>query len=246
MDTSEVDALLQAHLDKTRQCQIFTADTYAFEWDVITTDGKHLAFQERVRQQGRQGQTFTRIHQRNAPTWGFSAYGRTAEGKVWSAANGSVTYEITDPAIASSLIQNLDPTPLCAYQARFRDRNLIGEEEFEGQLAHKLLLRWQDGTETTAWIAKDTGLLAGTLTEKPGLQIQTGMKTYTSRGDVMWPAEERVRRTEGDTTFTSIHKLDVLELNPERFNDVGPQAIEALLAKYQADAEAPGVKGTAE
>lgn len=230
------DAVLQRFLDASKQCDVLTADSYRMVWQAITTDNKMIAMQEKVMQQGRQGVSFTRLHERTRPDWGLSVIGRTPEGDYWSGTNQGIVHKILDPTLQAQMMQSLDPTPACNFEKRWPTRVNQGSEDYEGTPAWKLLLTWADGTATQAWFSKDDGLLLGMLTQREGYELRHGMSDYAEVGGVFWPKEEKSREQRGENVLISVRRLHQLSLG-QPIPTIGPDEVEAMLAQKVADGE---------
>lgn len=236
-DTNQptADEVLERFITGSNQCKLLTAENYLLKWESATTDGQSLAYLEQVMQRGRQGQSFTRVHERTQPDWGFSAIGRTSEGTYWSATNGGVVHSITEPSVTATMMANLDPTPACAYEVRWKDRVNLGSDTYEGIDCWHLMLTWADNTATEAWFAKNDGMLIGMLTATEGFEQRRGMRDYAEHNGVFWPTNEKSRTVRGEETLTIASRLTALEVGQPQFTDLGPKHIEALLQKKVAD-----------
>lgn len=223
------DGVLQRHLDVSNQCAILVADTYTFEWDTVVTDKKTTAKAEKVMQQGRQGTSFTRLHQQTRPTIRFTGFGLATDGKWWSAGDQGVKADLP-VEVAKTLMVHLDPTPVCSFQARWSERTYVGEEDHKGARAHHVRGTWADGTSTDMWFDTTSGLLVGSKTEIEGLSNELVMKDYVEYDGVKWPEQVISSRVEAGLHIFVAEKLRRLTLDKPDFRDVGPAQIAALLA----------------
>ena len=234
-DQPTADQVLERFITGSHQWTLLTADNYLFKCESATTDGNEIGFLDQVMQQGRQGLSFTRVHERTQPTWGFTAIGLTGAGTYWSATNSGVVHSITDPAVTTSMMANLDPAPACAYAARWNDRVNLGSDTYEGKDSWHLRLTWADDTSTEAWFAKDDGMLIGMLTASEGFEQRRGMRDYAEHDGVFWPTNEKSRTVRGEEVLTVATRLTALDVGRAKFTDLEPKHIEALLAKKVAD-----------
>jgi hypothetical protein len=201
----------------------------------VVTDKQTSAKAERVVQQGRQGMSFTRMHQVVKPVQRFSAFGLSTDKSWWSAGDLGVKKDLPE-SIAKGLMVHLDPTPICSYQARWKERTYKGEVEFQGQRAHQVIATWADDTTIELWFSVSTGLLMGTRTQiGDQLSNTMSMTKYETHAGIQWPGEVISERVEASLKLAVAEKLRRLEVGNPTFRDVGPNEVAALL---QAQSEA--------
>lgn len=228
------DDVLQRHLDVSRQCDLLTADNYLFQWEAVVTDKQSTAKQEKIIQQGRQGRSFTRLHQEVRPKIRFSGFGLSTDGTWWSAGDAGVQANLPEE-LRKPLSIYLDPTPACAFQARWMDRAYVGEEDWEGHRTHHVRGTWQDGTSTDMWFDTATGLMVGAETKVGDSSDKIVMRKYAEHGGISWPEEVFTSRLQGELHLFTAQKLEKLEIGAEVFRDVGHEEVAVIIATRNQD-----------
>lgn len=228
------DDVLQRHLDASNQCALLTAENYTLQWEAVTTDKQSTAKQEKILQQGRQGKAFARLHQEIRPKIRFSGFGLSPDGTWWSAGDAGVQANLPEE-VRKPLSVYLDPTPVCAFQARWADRDYVGEEDWEGHRAHHVRGTWADGTSTDMWFDTDTGLMVGAKTAVGENSDKIVMRKYNGYGDIKWPAEVFTTRIQGDLHVFTAQKLEKLDIAVEGFRDIGHPQVAAIIAERNKD-----------
>lgn len=230
------DQVLQRFLDASNQCQVLTAETYRFVWQSIVTDKETLAMQEKVMHQGRQGLSFTKIHEQTRPSWGLSAIGRTPEGDYWSGTNQGIQTKILDESLQRQMMQNLDPTPACNFEKRWAERVNLGSETYQDKDSWHLQLTWADGTASEAWFDKDEGLLRGMVTRRGTYELHQDMGEYAEINGVFWPREEKGREKRDGNMLLMARKLVSLDVD-KKIGEIGPEELRKMLQQKVAEGQ---------
>ncbi len=224
------DAVLQRHLDESNQCALMVADNYYLEWESVTTDKKSASKLEKIVQLGRQGRTFARLHQQLRPKVRFTGFGLDPAGSWWSAGDLGVRVGLPEEVV-KPLSVHQDPTPICAFQARWPERVYVGEEDWNGQRTHHVRGVWADGVVTELWFDTGTGLLAGTRTEAGTTTNTLVFKKYGDRAGMKWPEEVFSTRIDGDLHLYVAQKLKELRVNDPAFRDIGFDEVAVMVTQ---------------
>lgn len=225
---SPADAVLDRHNQVTKQCGVLDRLTWKFEWEATTEDGHAAPSKSRIQYQGRNGLTFTRAQQQTEPSMRFVAFGRTAQGKYWSAGDGGIQADLPE-AMAAPMASAVDPTPLCAYLKRWPIRTLQGEEPYEGQDASRVELQWADGSTTSMWFSKADGMLIGSRSQVGDTLTETKLHDYAEHAGVLWPGREVATTKAGPLEVKTVQVLTKLELDPKGYVPIGPEQVARLL-----------------
>lgn len=229
--TITADQVLQRHVEVSKQCDLLVADNYALEWEAVITDKATSAQQERILQQGRQGTSFTRVHQRTRPEVRFTAFGLAADKTWWSAGDLGVRKDLPE-SIAKTLMVHLDPTPICSYQARWKERTYVAEESFgTSERVHHIQGTWSDDSVIDLYFGVEDGLLRKTETRLGELTNTLEYTKYDDYDGIKWPGETISSRVEGPLHVFIAEKLLRLQVNNKDFRDIGYNEIAILLAQ---------------
>lgn len=223
------DQVLLAHNRATGQCTILEKESYLFNWVATMEDGHSDARVEQIVHQGKPGFSYTRIHQRREPAAQFAAFGRTPEGKFWSATNGGVQPDLPEEA-AAALVTGMDPTPVCNYDKRWPKRELVGPEDRDGAATWHIQVSWVDGTKTDMWFDRASKVLRESEARVGETVTTTKLQDYQDFGGVKWPKTEVAIRAEGPLKITTTQTLDQLKTNIEGYAEIGPRQVQAILA----------------
>lgn len=237
------DQVLQRFVDASNQCKVLTAQTYRFVWQSIVTDQKTLAIQEKVMHQGRQGTSFTKLHEQTRPTWGLTAIGRTPDGDYWSGTNQGIQKKIVDEGLQRQMMQNLDPTPICAFEKRWTERVNLGSATYQDKDSWHLQLTWADGTQSEAWFDKDEGMLRGMVTRRDGYELHQDMAEYTNVNGILWPSEEKGREVRDGNMLILARKLVSIQVD-QKIPDIGPEELSKMLAQKVAEGQLQKLDGS--
>ncbi|MEZ4316811.1 MAG: hypothetical protein R3F61_04895 [Myxococcota bacterium] len=235
-DWPTADQILLAHTRRTSQCDLLATETYKLTWTATTLDGHAAPRVEEILHQGRPASSYTRIHQRREPDVRFAAFGRTPEGKFWSASDGGVQADLPDE-VSASLAAGMDPTPVCNWEKRWSRRELVGPEDRSGTPTWHLKVYWNDGTPTDLWFHREKELLVASSAKVGEIDTTTEVSEYRQYGSITWPTLEVATRKEGPLQITTTQKLLGLETNLESFVDVGPRQVDAILASAAKEAQ---------
>jgi hypothetical protein len=235
------DQVLQRHIDVTKQCDLMVADSYLLEWEAVVTDKATTAKQERVLQQGRQGVSFMRAHQQTRPQQRFTAFGLSKDKTWWSAGDLGVRKDLPMD-VAKTLMVHMDPTPVCSFQARWKDRQYLGEEDFGSERVHRVRGTWADDSTIELLFDVESGRLVQSETTMGALVNTLSYKKYEEHDGIQWPGEVISSRVEGPLHLFVAEKLLRLELNGESFKDIGHNEIAAVLAEQAKTRKAAAEK----
>ena len=224
------DQILLAHNRATNQCSLLEGKNYKLQWASTTNDGHTKPTVEQVLHQGKPGYSFTRIHQRREPNVRFAAFGRTNEGKFWSASDGGVQADLPEE-VGASLAVGMNPTPACEYEKRWPTRNLVGPEDRDGTPTWHVELLWVDGTSSHMWFHREKHFLVASESSVGDTKTTTDMRDYFDYHGVIWPKSEIATRQEGPIKIVTTQTLENLARDQEPFADIGPRQVSAILAK---------------
>ena len=235
---SPADAVLDRHNQVTKQCALLDRLTWRFEWEATTKDGHAAPSTSRIQYQGRNGLTFTRAQQQTAPAMRFVAFGRTPQGKYWSAGDGGVQADLPE-AVSTPMAAAIDPTPLCAYLKRWPIRTLQGDETYQGQEASRVELQWADGSTTSMWFSKAEGMLIGSRSQVGDTITETTLHDYAEHAGVLWPGREVAKTKAGPLEVETEQVLSKLELDPKDYRPIGPEQVARILGVALAPTQGP-------
>jgi hypothetical protein len=233
-DWPTADQILLAHNRATNQCKLLEAENYKLQWAATTKDGHTNPTVEQIVHQGKPGYSFTRIHQRREPNVRFAAFGRTNDGKFWSASDGGVQPDLPEE-VGASLAVGMNPTPACEYEKRWPRRELVGPEDREGTPTWHVELGWVDGTTSHMWFHRDRHVLVAAESSAGDTKTTTEMRDYFDFHGVIWPKAEVATRQEGPIAIQTVQQLENLAVDQDPFVDIGPKQVSAILAKAAAE-----------
>lgn len=238
--TPTADEVLARHAGVTRQCEMLARESYAFDWSATTNDGHSKERVERIRYQGKPGKSFTRIHQHIEPIKRFVAFGRAEDGHAWSAGENAIQTELPEEVVASMQAQ-LDPTPICNWEARWPVRVMVGPTTFQEFPAWELELVWPDGVGTHMWFHRESGLLMGSRSKAGGAESTTTLTDYgevpceACTGPVLWPRKETGERLQEPLKISTVQTLERLVIDDPAWKPIGPVEVSKVLTAAAAE-----------
>ncbi len=229
-DWPTADQILLAHNRATKQCDLLSHDNYALQWQAVTEDGHTKPRVEQIVHQGQPGYSFTRIHQQREPNVRFIAFGRTRDGKFWSAGDAGVQTDLPEE-VSAGLAVGMNPTPACDFEKRWPSRELVGPEDRDGTPTWHVELGWVDGTTSDMWFHRDKHFLVAAESAAGTTKTTTEMRDYHDYHGVIWPKAEIATRQEGPIKIQTTQQLENLAIDQDPFGEIGPKQISNLLAK---------------
>jgi len=227
--TPTADQVLLAHTRATHQCELLEKESYKFTWSTVTEDGHREPRVEEVLHQGKPGFSYTRIHQQREPSVRFVAFGRTPQGKFWSAGDKGVQPDLPEEMVAP-LLAGMDPTPVCNFEDRWPNRVLVGPEDRDGTPTWRVKVSWQDGTGTDLWFHREHDFLVASEASVGEVKTTTELSNYREFFGILWPGTEVAVRQEGPIKITTTQTLGTLAYDLADFKEIGPAQVSAILA----------------